>query len=270
MKEWYCALDGQAKGPFREADLRDLVRRGMISADTLVWNGDPGNVERGWIKASETEVAELLKPAYDFTREIPISPPPAPRTAQRGDAVRPESVQTGGAAGGIMLAARWRRLLATICDSLILFVVFFLSGFLFLMLIGITSTRLSYIPTMILSVGIALIPPVILLWISLRLLRRNGQTIGKKILRIRIESRKGGMASLSSIIFLRGLPFSVLSIVLQEISNRITTGRMEPSPAALIAILICSAILLIDILLIFRRDRRTLHDMLAGTIVTMG
>jgi uncharacterized RDD family membrane protein YckC len=32
---------------------------------------------------------------------------------------------------------------------------------------------------------------------------------------------------------------------------------------------VCAIILLADILLIFRRDRRTLHDMLAGTIVIM-
>ena len=74
---------------------------------------------------------------------------------------------------------------------------------------------------------------------------KNSQTIGKRLLGIRIESLSGGRATLSKIVLLRTLPFSCIANI----------------PA------IGGALILADTLLIFRKDRRCLHDHLAGTQV---
>jgi hypothetical protein len=48
-RNWFYASEGQQRGPLPEAQLRDLIARGMIRADTLVWSeGMPG-----WQKAGE-------------------------------------------------------------------------------------------------------------------------------------------------------------------------------------------------------------------------
>ena len=36
-RNWFYASEGQQKGPLPEAQLRDLITRGMVGADTLVW-----------------------------------------------------------------------------------------------------------------------------------------------------------------------------------------------------------------------------------------
>src|SRR5882757_1212119 len=36
-RSWFYASDGQQQGPYPEAQLRDLITRGTVRADTLVW-----------------------------------------------------------------------------------------------------------------------------------------------------------------------------------------------------------------------------------------
>ena len=48
-RNWFYASDGQQKGPLPEAQLRDLITRGMVRADTLVWTEGMA----GWQKAGE-------------------------------------------------------------------------------------------------------------------------------------------------------------------------------------------------------------------------
>ena len=48
-RSWFYASEGQQKGPFPEAQLQDLIARGTVRADTLVWTeGMPG-----WQRAAE-------------------------------------------------------------------------------------------------------------------------------------------------------------------------------------------------------------------------
>ena len=48
-RSWFYAANGQQQGPFPEAQLRDLITRGTVRADTLVWSeGMPG-----WQRAGE-------------------------------------------------------------------------------------------------------------------------------------------------------------------------------------------------------------------------
>ncbi|MCA6123367.1 DUF4339 domain-containing protein [Bradyrhizobium sp. WSM 1704] len=48
-RNWFYAADGQQKGPLPETQLRDLIARGMVRADTLVWTEGMA----GWQKAGE-------------------------------------------------------------------------------------------------------------------------------------------------------------------------------------------------------------------------
>jgi hypothetical protein len=48
-RSWYFASNCQQQGPYPEAQLRDLVARGTVTADTLVWSEGMA----GWQKAGE-------------------------------------------------------------------------------------------------------------------------------------------------------------------------------------------------------------------------
>ena len=45
---WFHASEGQQKGPFPEAQSRDLIARGIVRSDTLVWSEGMA----GWQKAA--------------------------------------------------------------------------------------------------------------------------------------------------------------------------------------------------------------------------
>ena len=46
-RSWFYASNGQQQGPYPEAQLRDLIARGTVRADTLVWSEGMA----GWEKA---------------------------------------------------------------------------------------------------------------------------------------------------------------------------------------------------------------------------
>ena len=77
-------------------------------------------------------------------------------------------------------------------------------------------------------------------------IQKNGQTIGKKLLKIRIENRDGSVASFNTIIFKRHLFVTAISLI--------------PMIGSLLAI--------IDVLFIFRKNHYCLHDDVASTQVT--
>jgi uncharacterized RDD family membrane protein YckC len=78
-------------------------------------------------------------------------------------------------------------------------------------------------------------------WLTILFISRNGQSIGKKMLGIKVVSADGSPASLGQIIFLRNVVNTVLGVV--------------PFYG------------LVDALLIFGETRRCVHDRIAGTIV---
>jgi uncharacterized RDD family membrane protein YckC len=81
--------------------------------------------------------------------------------------------------------------------------------------------------------------------VNLMLLHRYGQTIGKRIVRIRIVRPDGSRCSTPRLVFARWLPMTVLFVV--PLLNYV--------------------IWLVDVLMIFRADVRCLHDHIADTIV---
>jgi hypothetical protein len=48
-RSWFYAAQGQQQGPYPEAQLRDLIARGIVTQDTLVWSEGMA----GWRKAGE-------------------------------------------------------------------------------------------------------------------------------------------------------------------------------------------------------------------------
>jgi uncharacterized RDD family membrane protein YckC len=86
-----------------------------------------------------------------------------------------------------------------------------------------------------------------LIWAAINayLVHRHGQTIGKKILGIKVVRTDGSRASLGRIFWLRNVVMVLLSVI--PIAGMILS--------------------LVDALLIFRESRQCLHDQIAGTIV---
>ncbi|MES3025669.1 MAG: RDD family protein [Pseudomonadota bacterium] len=78
-------------------------------------------------------------------------------------------------------------------------------------------------------------------------LKANGQTVGKKIVGIRIANLEGNNPGLPHILLKRLVPVALLSVI--------------PGIGPFIA--------LIDALFIFRSDKRCLHDLIAGTQVVV-
>ena len=78
-------------------------------------------------------------------------------------------------------------------------------------------------------------------------LKSNGQTLGKKLAGIRIATLDGGVPDFGRLIALRYLPISIA----------VNIPRMGPYLSIL------------DVLFIFRADRRCIHDLIAGTKVVV-
>jgi uncharacterized RDD family membrane protein YckC len=168
----------------------------------------------------------------------PYSPPSAP-------------VRDIQPAGVNELAGRGTRLGATLLDGLIaglLIYVPFVIALLTTGAAGMTGANGVFDPMAFLSSGalLALVPgTVIYAAITIWLVVRNGQTIGKKLLAIKVVRTSGEKAGLGRIFWLRNVVISVISAI--------------PIAGGIVA--------LIDILLIFRESRKCLHDQIADTIV---
>ncbi len=136
--------------------------------------------------------------------------------------------------GEYVLADRAKRLAAALVDGLILIPVYY----------GVTWPTLTHQPVNPALVGVSLLWVLIILVIDLVLLHRNAQTIGKKLLKIKIARKDGSRATLGRIFWLRG--------VVNAIPSMIPYLRIYG---------------LIDVLFIFGEKRRCLHDYIADTIV---
>jgi uncharacterized RDD family membrane protein YckC len=155
------------------------------------------------------------------------------------------------APGTVELAGRGRRLAAAIIDSLILAIPFMLLGVWFAGT-GARSgapagavMRWIVIHPFAYQAGANLLGYLAFLAFNGYLLHSSAQTIGKRLLGIRIVRSNGETADFGRIAFLRYLP-TVLAQMIPVL------GNIYP---------------LIDVLLIFRSSRQCLHDSIADTIV---
>ena len=141
---------------------------------------------------------------------------------------------------GVVLADRGPRLGASILDTAIFFALVYLPLVAFLIgeaALGPSSSGLGGAIGLVLAlagfVGWA--------WLTLRFMSRNSQSIGKKIVGIKVVRSDGSPVSLSRLIWLRNVVNWIVSIV--------------PLYG------------LIDVLFIFGESRQCLHDKIADTIV---
>ena len=95
------------------------------------------------------------------------------------------------------------------------------------------------------SLVLYLVSTALVLGINIYLLHRNGQTVGKLAVNIKIVRSDGSRAGLARLFFLRTLLVWILYMI------------------PLFGFLF----LLVDVLFIFRRDRRCIHDLIADTKV---
>lgn len=141
------------------------------------------------------------------------------------------------------LATRGQRLAAVVIDGLISSVCAIVVMMALLPIMG------SDVETMSTSFTTTLVATVINIGIFLlingKFLASNGQTVGKKLMGVKIVSLSGGILPLKNVILRRYAPPVLISII------------------PIIGGIFCLA----DVLCIFRGDRRCIHDLIAGTKV---
>lgn len=307
MKEWHCVLYGQPQGPFKEEQLKEMVGRGDIARDTLVWSGSTQtDAARGWVKASETELVSLFAPGAGVPRVEPGLPPMPPKLSFSGEETSPEptkeaapireetlskvesatdsgsavSMQVDGAPNaqpvaadlqepsaaqeaasiplaqgptGPVPASRIMRFCGFVLECVLSSILSaaFLPGTVFAMRGNVTMGFVA--------MGLALLALLAYCIFNLVCLYRSGQTIAKKMVGIRIVNVDGSRTPLWKIIVLRYGIYFILSIVVNILKNVPLVGSAVAGLFGLFFI--------VDSCFIFRKDRRTIHDHVAGTIV---
>lgn len=142
-----------------------------------------------------------------------------------------------------VLASRWKRLGGALLDALITLVinfpVMFATGIFAQIVEGKTMTTGQIIFFFFFAL-------VVFLGVNGYPLAKHGQTVGKRIVGTRIVDKDTGqILSLGKVFGLRYLPFSIVSQI------------------PVLGGLLCS----VEVLFIFREDKRCVHDLIAGTKV---
>lgn len=140
------------------------------------------------------------------------------------------------------LASRWQRLGAALLDSII--------GLAYGLPIMWALGVFDYIgrgqrEPVSLAIGTGIVSFAMFVLVHGYFIRKTGQTLGKKLVGIRIAALDSHVAAFGKIVWVRYLPIWVVSMI----------------PA------LGSILPLIDVLFIFRADRRCVHDLIAGTRV---
>jgi uncharacterized RDD family membrane protein YckC len=167
----------------------------------------------------------------------PVNPFEPPRSDWASDSSR-------AGPSGIELASRGRRLAASLVDTLVLLAIVFPLQFTFGVYDGFPNVKVDHLDNALWSLG------AFMVWLVLNgyLIAKQGQSLGKRILGIRIVNADDTRpASFSRIVFLRTLTIQLV---------------------ASIPFVGCAAAF-VDPLFIFRKDRRCLHDHIAGTRVVV-
>ena len=185
----------------------------------------------------------------------PATPPPLSRTPAAGAAspyAAPHApLRAPRVEGAAVLAERMPRLLAVLIDAAMMAVpagllVFAVFRQLRMGAIGVQG--LSSGATTAVVLALALLAGLVT-W-NIVLLVRHGQTVGKRFTGIRIARPDGGKAGFWRIVLMRSLLMTLAQRVLGTLSPLLGLG-----------------LVLTDALMIFRDDRRCLHDIVADTIV---
>jgi len=230
---YFIGKDGKQLGPFAEEQVRAKLVSGEVSHDDLGWHeGMP-----------EWKPLRTLFAASTF---------PAPETPRTGTSSIPlYSSDFKAPEPSASLAGRGSRLGAYLLDQLIALVLILpglwklLQPFMKDLEAGNAPTPEELLANIAPALPLLIIPLLAFVIVQVVMLVKNGQTIGKKMLGIRIVKLDGSNPSFTNVIIMRG----------------ILPGLIGGIP------MVGPAFSLIDVLLIFREDHRCVHDMIAGTIV---
>lgn len=143
---------------------------------------------------------------------------------------------------GLELAGRGARLLAAILDGIIAGMMIYVPALIVVWAIGEFEDSGESDPTMLATAGfLCLMGFIAWAWITALLVARYGQTMGKRMLDIRVVRSDGSQASLGRIFWLRNAVNVLLGII--------------------------PLYSIIEVLLIFGVRRQCVHDLIADTIV---
>ena len=153
------------------------------------------------------------------------------------------NLEIEGPEGAFVLAERKDRFLAAIVDAVIGLAV----GLPFVFLVGpyLGFDSLDSQPGYGYLIPAAIYGFAMFVLIHGYLLNKSGQTVGKKALKIKIVSTEDGKVTLSRLLLLRYLPITLTTLIP-------IAGNFLP---------------VVDALFIFRKDKRCVHDLIAGTKV---
>ena len=215
--QYYVGKNGQQLGPFGEEQIKARVDAGEFSAGDLIWRDG---------MASWEPISSVLNNPYLPSAALGASPLLAAQTGQR-------------------LAGAGARLVAVILNNLIAAATM-IPG---VILVGVGSSGQqgdSITTLQAIGIGLMALGAMALFVYQLMLYLRTGQTIGKKLMQVKVVSfTDGTVPGFGGLIGLR-----------------------EIVPAIIGAIpLIGFVFYIVDVCFIFRTDRRCVHGLMANTKV---
>lgn len=245
----FVAADGNLVGPLTQQALRQMFARGLLDAHTLVWTAGmtqwqayggvfeqdlspplPSRVDSGRVASAPATVATPIPSAPTVAAAQISGPPPAPSGALAGDpAANTEAAPLG------------HRFLARVIDAV-----------LFTAMLGffIPDAHASADDELSAWGWLAVVAWVTLTLVQAWFLTRDGQSIGKKMMHIRIVDAGTGAN-----------PGFLRAFVVRELGYGIT---------ALVSLVLVAPVL-IDVLPIYGANRQCLHDRIVSTrVVTVG
>ncbi|MCB1209945.1 MAG: RDD family protein [Verrucomicrobiales bacterium] len=217
---YQIARNGQQVGSYTESQIIAMVASGQLAPTDLAWT--EGMAE--WQAIQSVPALNVRRPVAS----APVNPYAAPIA---------NVTRIPRAGPSVQLASRWKRLLAVIEDSLTL-----IPGFLLVGLAapeGEVTVPPENAPAMM---GLAALYFLGITIYNIYLLSTQGQTIGKRAMKIRIARFEDNSN-----------PGFVTILVMRVLVNGI--------------LCIIPLYGLVDLLFIYRQDRRCIHDLLAGTHV---
>lgn len=163
-------------------------------------------------------------------------------------AIDPTPVTVPGEGSPLVLATLGERFAGALIDGLIGWVGLLLSIPIWNVLfalgdIGSAGNLVKVGPAI--SIAVGLVAFVLIMAVQYVPLKQNGQTWGKKVMKTRIVTMKGEQPTIIDLVFKRYASFQLIGLM--------------PVVGGLYS--------LFNVLLVFRKDRRCLHDLIAGTQV---
>jgi len=78
MSEWYCSVSNQTRGPYSETQMKEMLRAGEITSDTMVYSPEGEQAKRGWVRAGYTSLTIVDLPRWKAPDSTEPYTPPRP------------------------------------------------------------------------------------------------------------------------------------------------------------------------------------------------